>query len=192
MPPIDVYRIGDLHFVQDGHHRVSVAVAHGDATIEAHVREVLTVRAATHDLSLRDLQRIRHEREFHERVPLPPPARARIQIVEGWRWAQLSAHVESWAFRASHAEGNLLSRRQAARAWYQEEYEPIADVLDELGIGGPGTETTRYLRIVMLRNLLIQGHRWSDDVIEGLLEAIRTNAPDESDEIVHRILKEMR
>src|SRR6186997_756766 len=25
MPPIDVYRIGDLHFVRDGHHRVSVA-----------------------------------------------------------------------------------------------------------------------------------------------------------------------
>ena len=30
MPPIAVYRIGDLHFVQDGHHRVSVARAMGD------------------------------------------------------------------------------------------------------------------------------------------------------------------
>ena len=29
MPPIDVFRIGDLHFVQDGHHRVSVARALG-------------------------------------------------------------------------------------------------------------------------------------------------------------------
>jgi hypothetical protein len=27
MPPIDVFRIGDLHFVQDGQHRVSVALA---------------------------------------------------------------------------------------------------------------------------------------------------------------------
>ena len=27
MPPISVYRIGDLHFVRDGHHRVSVARA---------------------------------------------------------------------------------------------------------------------------------------------------------------------
>ena len=62
MPPIDVYRMGDLHFVEDGHHRVSVAVAHGDVTIDARVREVLTRRPATHELSLRDLQRIRHER----------------------------------------------------------------------------------------------------------------------------------
>ena len=42
LPPIDVYRVGDLHFVIDGHHRVSVAVATGQKTIEAHVTEVLT------------------------------------------------------------------------------------------------------------------------------------------------------
>lgn len=42
LPPIDVYRVGDLHFVLDGHHRVSVAAATGQKTIEAHVTEVLT------------------------------------------------------------------------------------------------------------------------------------------------------
>jgi hypothetical protein len=47
LPPIDVYRVGDLHFVMDGHHRVSVAIATGHTTIEAHVTEVLTrIRAA--------------------------------------------------------------------------------------------------------------------------------------------------
>jgi hypothetical protein len=47
MPPIDVYRVGDLHFVQDGHHRVSVARATGQKTIEAYVTEVLTRIPAT-------------------------------------------------------------------------------------------------------------------------------------------------
>jgi len=42
LPPIDVYRVGDLHFVVDGHHRVSIAAATGQKTIEAHVTEVLT------------------------------------------------------------------------------------------------------------------------------------------------------
>jgi hypothetical protein len=42
IPPIDVYRVGDLHFVKDGHHRVSVARATGQKTIEAYVTEVLT------------------------------------------------------------------------------------------------------------------------------------------------------
>jgi len=27
IPPIEVYRVGDLHFVSDGHHRVSIAAA---------------------------------------------------------------------------------------------------------------------------------------------------------------------
>src|ERR671915_1141185 len=37
MPPIDVYRIGELHFVKDGHHRVSVAREMNFEAIEAYV-----------------------------------------------------------------------------------------------------------------------------------------------------------
>jgi hypothetical protein len=42
IPPIEVYRIGDLHFVNDGHHRVSIAAATGQQTIDAYVTEMLT------------------------------------------------------------------------------------------------------------------------------------------------------
>ena len=41
LPPISVYRVGAGHFVQDGHHRVSVARALGAAGIEAEVVELL-------------------------------------------------------------------------------------------------------------------------------------------------------
>ncbi len=39
-PPIAVYRLGDRHFVDDGHHRVSVARALGMAAIDAEVTEI--------------------------------------------------------------------------------------------------------------------------------------------------------
>ena len=42
LPPIDVYRIGDLYFVRDGHHRVAVARAQGRDTIDARVVDVAT------------------------------------------------------------------------------------------------------------------------------------------------------
>ena len=42
IPPIEVYRIGGLHFVSDGHHRVSIAAATGQQTIDAYVTEILT------------------------------------------------------------------------------------------------------------------------------------------------------
>jgi hypothetical protein len=46
IPPIDVYRVGDLHFVSDGHHRVSVAAATGQEIIDAYVTQVLTKATA--------------------------------------------------------------------------------------------------------------------------------------------------
>ena len=47
IPPIEVYRVGDLHFVKDGRHRVSVAIAAGQELIDADVTEVLTQLPAT-------------------------------------------------------------------------------------------------------------------------------------------------
>jgi hypothetical protein len=42
IPPIEVYRVGDQHFVSDGHHRVSIAATTGLRAIDAYVTEILT------------------------------------------------------------------------------------------------------------------------------------------------------
>jgi hypothetical protein len=42
IPPIEVYRVGGLHFVSDGHHRVSIAAATGQQSIDAYVTEIFT------------------------------------------------------------------------------------------------------------------------------------------------------
>jgi hypothetical protein len=44
IPPIDVYLVGDMYFVKDGHHRVSVAAATRQQVIDAYVTEVRTPR----------------------------------------------------------------------------------------------------------------------------------------------------
>jgi hypothetical protein len=190
LPPIDVYRVGDIHFVSDGHHRVSVARAMGDTTIEARVREVSTAVHADPELRLRDLGLKRHERMFHERVPLPPAMRRRIAFSDEWRYAQLAAFVESWGFRASHAREQLLTRQQAAILWFREEYESVVAVLNEADVGGAGTEAERYLRVALLRYLLLYTHDWSDEVAERLLGEVRPPSG-EDDTMVHDILKEM-
>jgi hypothetical protein len=48
IPPIEVYRVGGLHFVRDGHHRVSIADATGQQTIDAYVTEILTAKPPNH------------------------------------------------------------------------------------------------------------------------------------------------
>ena len=46
LPPIEVYRVGRCHFVEDGHHRVSIARATRQKTIDAYVTEVLTASSS--------------------------------------------------------------------------------------------------------------------------------------------------
>jgi hypothetical protein len=191
MPPIDVYRVGELHFVKDGHHRVSVARAHGDVDIEARVREVRTKLGAEQALRLRDLPLKQHERMFHERVPLAPEQRARIQLEDEWRYAQLGMLVEAWAYRASHERGELLSRHEMAQRWFKEEYEPIAQALADADAGGEGSETEKYMRLAMLRYLLLHTHEWTDEILERLLGEARNPSAD-LDTMVHQFLKEMR
>ena len=193
MPPIDVFRVGDLHFVRDGHHRVSVARALREKDINANVTEVRTRLGADSELQMADLPLKRHERVFHERVPLPRDKAARIQLSDEWRYAQLATLVESWGYRASLARERLLDRRELAELWFDEEYEPIVDVLREAGLGGGGTETERYLRIAMLRFLLLQTHDWSDEIAERLAGEVRSpSAGAEKDTMTHQIIKELR
>ena len=52
----------------------------------------------------------------------------------------------------------------------------VAD-LEAAGLGGAGTETERYLRVAILRYLLLHTNEWSDDIVERLAEEIRDRAP---------------
>ena len=40
LPLVELFKVGDSYFVQDGHHRISVARANGQDFIDAHVIEV--------------------------------------------------------------------------------------------------------------------------------------------------------
>jgi hypothetical protein len=191
MPPIDVYRVGDLHFVRDGHHRVSVARALGDTTIDAHVRVVSTALPADADLSERDLPLKQHERLFRERVPLPDAMNEQIVFSDEWRYARLGELVEAWTYRASQERGRLLARVEGALAWFREEYEPIVADLRRTGLGGPGTDAERYLRVAMLRFLLLHTHDWDEAITDRLIEEVRPPQADD-DTMVHQILDEMR
>jgi hypothetical protein len=172
MPPIQVYRIGDMHFVKDGHHRVSVARAQGRREIDALVTEVLTEVDPEQNLRLADLPLKSHQRVFYDRVPLPPEARGRIQLSDPWDYAELAESVEAWGFRTIQACGELMSREEVAEAWFREDYEPIVAALRDAGmIGEEETETEGYMRIVGERYLLMRTHDWDESVLERLQRA---------------------
>jgi hypothetical protein len=191
MPPIDVYRIGDLHFVKDGHHRVSVARALGHKDINAYVTEVLTEVGADRAITLRDLPLKSHQRLFHERVPLPPEAHDRIQLSDEWRYAALAEAVEAWGFRTMQQHGELMSRAQVAEAWFEEEYEPVVEMLREADLIRRGTETEAYMRVAALRYLILRTHEWDDHVIEAIRQDIEEPGLGD-DTMVRTLRRELR
>lgn len=167
MPPIDVYRLGDMHFVRDGHHRVAVARAQGRETIDAHVVEVVTRVPADRSMSLDDLPLKGHERLFHERVPLAPDARARIALTDPGRYGTLAEGVEAWGFRLIQHEARHLDREQVAQRWFAEEYAPVVAILREAElVGRRETETDAYLRLSGERYRIMRTQEWSDEAIE--------------------------
>jgi hypothetical protein len=173
IPPIDVYRVGGLHFVKDGHHRVSIAIATGQHAIDAYVTEVQTVVPADGIRSRGDLLMKDYERMFRSRVPLPGQAYTRISFTDPWGYAELGEAVEAWGYRYIQHARRYLDREEIARLWYAEEYLPVVRMLRSADLIGSGTEAEAYQRVARERYRLIRTHEWSDDVIERLRRGIR-------------------
>ena len=173
IPPIDVYRVGELHFVRDGHHRVSIALATGQTTIDAYVTEVRTTLPAKGIRGRGDLLFKSYERMFLSRVPLSAQAQAKITVSDPWSYAELGEAVEAWGFRYMQHEQRFFDRAEIARRWYAEEYTPVVRMLREADLLGSGSEAEAYLRVTRERYRLIRTHDWNDDVIRRLREQSR-------------------
>jgi hypothetical protein len=170
MPPVDLLKVGEIYFVRDGHHRVSVARALGRADIDANVTEVVTRVDASSAIKLTDLPLKSHERVFFERVPLPEEARAEINLSDPWDYARLGQSVEAWGFRAMRARDELLDRKTTAELWLETEYRPVVAMLRDADLIGDRTETEAYMHIAAERYRLLRTHNWSDKVLRQVVE----------------------
>ena len=173
VPPIDVYRIGDLHFVKDGHHRVSIALATGQTTIDAYVTEILTAVPAQGIRRRGDLLLKNYERLFRSRVPLPAQAYAKIKVTDPWSYAELGEAVEAWGFRLMQHEHKFCDRAEVARRWLADEFIPVARMLRAADLVGACTDAEAYLGIARERYRLMRTHEWNDEVIEELRRQLR-------------------
>jgi hypothetical protein len=170
LPPVDLLKVGEIYFVRDGHHRVSVASALGLSDIDAYVTEVVTRVNPDRATTMTDLPLKSHERVFFERVPLPADARREIQLSDPWDFATLAEGVEAWGYRAMQEHGELFNRPQTAALWLEQEYRPVVAMLREADLIGKCTETEAYMRIVTERYRLLRTHAWNHEVLQRVIE----------------------
>jgi hypothetical protein len=170
LPPVDLLRIGEIHFVRDGHHRVSVARALGREDIDAYVTDVQTRVGAERTITLADLPMKSHQRLFSERIPLPEVVRANIEIGDPELYSLLAEEIEAWGFRAMQARGELLDRHTTANLWLETEYLPVIAMLREADLIGDRSETEAYMRVAAERYRLLRTHRWDEEVLARVIE----------------------
>ena len=172
MPPISVYRIGEVYFVRDGHHRVSVARALGRTDIDAYVVESSPASGPSARCTVGDLPTKSHERLFHERVPLPARARdrdARARRLElrhpgrGGRGVGLPRHAGARASSWTAAPRRAAGTRTSSCPW--------STMLREADMLGDRTEADAYLGVAAQRYRLLFTHEWSEDVLARLRDA---------------------
>jgi hypothetical protein len=172
MPPVDLVRIGQIYFVRDGHHRVSVARALGHADIDAMVTEVVTRVGAEREITVDELPVKSHERVFFERVPLPDNARDEIKLTDPWDYGRLAEAVEAWGFRTSQDRGEPISRREAAYQWLETEYRPVIEMLRGADLIGTKTDAEAYMRVSAARYRLLRTHTWDEDVLAAVVDEL--------------------
>jgi hypothetical protein len=132
MPPIEVYELGGLYFVKDGHHRVSVARHLGQETIRANVIEVTTRAPLPPDVDAAHLIRTAEYADFLQRTQLDKlRPEARLACRDLGRYDLILDHILGHRYFMSQDRGHEVSLPEAAASWYDEVFIPVMEVVKQ-------------------------------------------------------------
>ncbi len=164
LPPIYVYKIGEVYFVTDGNHRVSVARQSGAKYIQAYVTEVYSSIPLTPDVKPDDLILKAEYALFLEKTHLDQikPRPDLTTSVPG-RYQELLEHIDVHRYYMGINYQRDVEYAEAVEHWYQAVYLPVIQIIRDQSIlrQFPGrTETDLYLWIAKYRADLEQQLGW--------------------------------
>ena len=151
VPPIEVYHLGGVYFVKDGHHRVSVARQLGWKTIKARMIDVRTRAPLSGEIDTATLLQAREYVDFLERTELDRTRpSAVIDVSRLGRYDRIFEHILGHRYFLGLQQGREVGLAEAAASWYDNVYQPIVSLIREYEIlkHFPGrTEADLYLWI---------------------------------------------
>lgn len=162
LPPVHLYKLGDIYFVKDGNHRVSVARERGVEFIDAEVVEA-TIRAPL-DASMSP-ERILIQIEYAEFLRRTNLDRLRpehdLRPSALGRYDEMLEHIDEYETLLGEL-GDEPAGKLAVVRWYDEVYLPIVRALRKRQIlkRFPGrSEADGYLWVMARRDVLAGGPR---------------------------------
>ncbi len=152
LPPVSLYKIGDIYFVRDGNHRISVARERGQEFVDAYVTELTTPVPLTPDTDLHELVLEQERLQFLQETGLDrirPEAEVRLTLPG--QYGKLSEHIQVHRWFLGQERGAEVPYEEAVASWYDRVYMPLVQIIREHGILNefPGrTEADLYLWII--------------------------------------------
>lgn len=135
-PPVELFKVGEVYFVRDGNHRVSVARANEATHIEAYVTEVKTDTPLSVSDFERDQWLIKAEAaEFEAKTHLSQLRPAyEVRFTEPGRYGLLIQHIEVHKYLRDTQDVELydqpeLSWEEAVTSWYDTVYIPVVEAI---------------------------------------------------------------
>ncbi len=130
-PPVELYQVGDVYFVRDGNHRVSVAKQLGNETIEAHVTELPTSIKIEPGMSLEDLDKAGSYAAFLEEIGLETtrPQHQSLELTETSRYGDMLGHIYLHKSVLEYKKGKPCTIEEAAAAWYDTVFRPAVTLI---------------------------------------------------------------
>ena len=147
-PPVELYKVGDVYFVVDGHHRVSVARRMGLDRIEARVREFQATVPISSDESLEEVLLKGGLADFLEATGLRPERPDEYRTTEVGGYERLLDHARTHRYFLGLEHGRPFTWEEAVASWRDTVYRPMIEAIRRSGALSefPGrTETDLYL-----------------------------------------------
>lgn len=135
LPPIEVYKVGEVYFVLDGNHRVSVARREGFKTIQASVIEFQTDVKLTPDVQPDDLIAKAEYVDFLEatRINRLRP-NVDLSVTSCCQYEKLMEQVRVSQYLLQEQTGKEVPLQDAAAYWYDTTYIPLAETIRDRGL----------------------------------------------------------
>jgi hypothetical protein len=134
VPPVELYKVGDVYFVRDGNHRISVARRHGAKYIDAYVIEVPSRVKLDPDIDTERLLVEQEHLQFLERTQLDKILGIDIKLTAPGAYDALQRHIEGHQYFLAKERGAPVSFEEAAKSWYENVYLPTVRVIEQTGI----------------------------------------------------------
>lgn len=135
LPPIEVYQIGDVYFVLDGNHRVSVARQLGATHIEAFVTEFHTRVPLSPDDQPDDLLLKAEYAKFLEKTRLDETRPGSdLGVTNPGQYRELEEHIVVHRYYMGIEQQRAITFPEAAAHWYDTVFMPIVEIIRQRGI----------------------------------------------------------